>query len=299
MAILTRIPGDLAKNAACAESGSEERLEFRTIEAKKLNGEMVPALIDLQLAVVRGETMAGTNRIFLTAEWRDLVMLNYEVNARLLYGYVPAGTELDFYGGKTYVSLVGFRFCGTKLWGKITIPFHEEFEEVNLRFYVRRPNGAEERRGVCFIKENVPKPLIAWAARFLYGENYVRSPMAHRIDESAVGKRAEYGWRAGGRLCTLFAEAARGEMTYPREASLEQFIAEHYWGYSRQPSVGSLEYRVAHVPWRVAAATNAGFAGDAKGCYGADFAEILGRKPDSAFLADGSSVEVFSGVKIG
>ena len=94
-----------------------------------------------------------SDRVFLTAEWRNLAMLNYEVDAGLLLPFVPAGTELDDWNGKVFVSMVGFRFLKTKLFG-LTIPFHSNFDEVNLRFYVRRREGDEVRRGVVFIEES-------------------------------------------------------------------------------------------------------------------------------------------------
>ena len=242
--------------------------------------------------------MREAKQIFLTAEWRDLAMLNYEVDPSLLERYVPPGTDLDSFERKTCVSLVGFCFSRTRLWGKIAVPLHTEFEEVNLRFYVKRREGSEKRRGVCFIAEIVPKRAIAWTARLVYGENYRRFPMEHRVAQSDSGKTAEYGWRVGDRSCRLFVHAG-DEPGYPREGSLEQFITEHYWGYSKQRSGGGLEYRVAHAPWRVAVAASSGFEGDAETTYGAAFAEILRGKPDSAFLAEGSSVEVFAGERIG
>src|SRR5580700_8862590 len=115
--------------------------------------------------------------MFLSAEWRDLVMLNYEVDGTLLTGFIPPGTVLDSFHGRTYVSLVGFQFLRTKLFGLLPVPFHTDFDEVNLRFYVRRKEGQEERRGVVFIAEIVPKRAIAQLARFAYGENYVSLPM--------------------------------------------------------------------------------------------------------------------------
>src|ERR1700686_1756118 len=125
--------------------------------------------------------MPEAKRIFLTTKWHDLGMLNYEVDPGLLERHVPAGTELGSFEGKTYVSLVGFCFSETRLWGKIAVPLHTEFEEVNLRFYVRRRTGGEERRGVCFIAEIVPRRAIAWTARIMYGETYRRFPMKSRI----------------------------------------------------------------------------------------------------------------------
>jgi uncharacterized protein YqjF (DUF2071 family) len=70
-------------------------------------------------------------RVFLTAEWRHLAMLNYIIDPALLKPLVPAGTELDFWGGQTYVSMVGFLFLNTRVRG-IPIPFHRNFEEINL-----------------------------------------------------------------------------------------------------------------------------------------------------------------------
>jgi uncharacterized protein YqjF (DUF2071 family) len=86
---------------------------------------------------------------FLTAEWRDLAMLNYEIDAAVLRPFVPAGTELDAWGGRTFVSVVGFRFLGTRVRG-VPVPGHRDFEELNLRFYVRRVADDGPRRGVVF-----------------------------------------------------------------------------------------------------------------------------------------------------
>jgi uncharacterized protein len=127
--------------------------------------------------------MPESKKIFLTAKWRDLVMLNYEVDPSLLQRHVPAGTELDSFEGKTYVSLVGFYFSGTRLWGKIAVPMHTEFEEANLRFYVRQRAEGEERRGVCFIAEIVPRRAIAWTAR----SNSLRSTIGAIAGSEAAG----------------------------------------------------------------------------------------------------------------
>ena len=238
--------------------------------------------------------MTESKRVFLSAEWRDLVMLNYEVDPAVLLQYVPPGTSLDSFQGKTYVSLVGFRFCRTKLLGRFPIPFHSNFDEVNLRFYVRRKESGEERRGVVFIAEVVPKRAIATTARLLYGENYVRLPMKHRIESSGT---VEYLWRVNGEWCRISVTTSG----LPRPAvdgSLEQFITEHYWGYSRQRGGGSMEYRVEHVPWKVWAPTEARFEGDVGALYGEAFAAVVQRRPESAFVADGSPVLVFKGDRL-
>jgi uncharacterized protein len=241
--------------------------------------------------------MPRAEQIFLSAEWRDLLMLNYEVDPTLLREFVPVGTELDSFAGKTYVSLVGFRFCRTKLLGSIPIPFHTEFEEINLRFYVKRREGNELRRGVVFIAEIVPKHAIALTARWFYGENYARRSMSHRVSANDSKMEVEYSWRTGNAECRLKANAS-GTPSLPAEGSLEQFITEHYWGYSRQPHRATVEYHVSHIPWKVWGARNAEFSGDTRDLYGNELSQVLKKTPASAFIADGSSVEVFRGRRL-
>jgi uncharacterized protein YqjF (DUF2071 family) len=195
------------------------------------------------------------------------------------------------------VSLVAFQFRHTKLFGSVAIPFHADFDEVNLRFYVRRKDGSEDRRGVVFIAEIVPKWAVAKVARLAYGENYVCLPMQHSVDMSGAIKTAEYGWQLNGARCRLYARTS-GASTRPDEGSLEQFITEHYSGYSAKRKGDALEYHVSHVPWNVWASSAAGFEGDASGLYGLELGKVLGRRPDSAFIADSSPVVVCAGERI-
>jgi hypothetical protein len=236
---------------------------------------------------------------FLTAEWRFLAMLHYAVNPALLAPLTPRGTELDEFEGKTYMSLVGFRFERTRLRG-LWIPLHSDFDEVNLRFYVRRTVQGELRRGVVFVREIVPRCAIAKVARVCFHENYVALPMRHKVIEAtSEGGRvqAEYGWRHGRNWNMLRAESAGRPALSPLD-SRESFFTEHYWGYAAQPDGGTLEYRVEHDRWRLWPAARAAFAGDAAPLYGERLGERLRREPDSALLAEGSAVTVHSGQKI-
>jgi len=223
--------------------------------------------------------------VFLTAEWRNLAILNYAVDPSLLQPHVPPGTELDFFEGKTYISLVGFRFLKTRVLG-IPIPFHRDFDEVNLRFYVRRLIGTELRRGVVFFREIVPKRAVAAVARLAYGENYVALPMQHRISKDS----AEYRWRHRGAWNSIRVQAAGGAALAAggslEHGSLEHFITEHYWGYSHR-----YEYNVQHPSWNVRLANAARFEGD-PAFYGPEFAATLEREHDSAVLAEGSAITV-------
>lgn len=236
----------------------------------------------------------GPSTVFLTAEWLNLLMLNYGVDPALLKAFVPAGTELDTFEGQTYVSLVGFEFNRTRVGG-MSIPFHRSFEEVNLRFYVKR----EGRRGVVFLRELVPRFAVAAVARLFFGENYQSVPMNHRIEARAEGGaiEANYSWGAGAAHCSMRVETD-GPVFMPADDSLAQFITEHYWGYAAQRDGGCIEYEVQHPPWSVRNAKRATFSGDATSFYGAEFAKILRRTPDSAFLAKGSPVTVFKGTRI-
>ena len=236
-------------------------------------------------------------RVFLSAEWRDLVILNYEVDPSLLHGYVPPGTELDSFDGRTYVSLVGFRFLQTKIYGRFAIPFHTNFDEVNLRFYVRRVEAGEVRRGVVFIREIVPRAAISLIARLAYGENYTSLPMRHDVNLTAAGGLASYAWRVNGDWCAMEARVS-GAGAHAREGSVEQFITEHFGGYTKRRGGGSLEYRVEHEPWRVWTSREAGFKGNAESLYGPELGRIIRRRPDSAFVANGSSVLVYTGKRI-
>ena len=221
---------------------------------------------------------------FLTAEWRTLAMLNYEVDPEILAGDLPVGTELDFHEGKTYVSLVGFRFLSTRLLG-IPVPLHTNFDEVNLRFYVRR----DEKRGTVFVREIVPRWAIAKIAQLAYNEKYIALPMSHRIAMPLV----EYGWELRGARNYLRVECVGGEPVDLRSGSQEEFIAEHYWGYSAQRDRSTVEYRVEHPPWRIWPGLRSEIRIDVEKLYGARFVETLAAQPVSAFVAEGSPVRVF------
>ena len=219
-------------------------------------------------------------------------MLNYEVEPSCLKPWLPRGTELDSWNGKIFVSVVGFLFLRTRVWG-LPIPFHRNFEEVNLRFYVRRKSAEGWRRGVVFIKEIVPRAAIALAAKTFYGENYVALHMAHKVDAAS----AEYSWRFAGRENRLKI-IVRGEPQELRVDSEAEFITEHYWGYSRQRDGSTMEYRVEHPRWRVREATEATLDCDVAGLYGEPFKEAIGGQPASAFLAEGSPVTVRGGQRL-
>ena len=226
---------------------------------------------------------------FLTANWRYLAMLSFAVEPKILQPFVPIGTELDFHEGQTFLSVVGFLFLDTRVIG-LPIPLHRDFEEVNLRFYVRRKSGEEWRRGVVFVRELVPRAAIAIVARTFYGEPYSALTMRHNLEHKDGRLFAEYQWRRGRRWETL-AMTAAGEPQNAAQGSHEEFITEHYWGYTARRS-GCSEYRVEHPRWRLWNAGTTKFDADVATLYGPQFVETLAAPPASAFIAEGSPIEV-------
>jgi uncharacterized protein YqjF (DUF2071 family) len=224
-------------------------------------------------------------------------MLNYRVDPVLLEPYVPAGTTLDSWQGATYLSVVGFLFRRTRVLG-IPIPWHRDFEEVNLRFYVRREVDGEVRRAVTFISELVPRRAVAALAWFAYNEPYRALPMRHRIDPGPLGvdqasapSRVEYAWRQPSGWSSLVVETS-GPAQPIVDGSEAEFITEHYWGYTRQRDGGTVEYRVTHPRWRTWTVNRAALTGDFTELHGASFGAVLAAPPSSAFLADGSRIAV-------
>jgi uncharacterized protein YqjF (DUF2071 family) len=230
-------------------------------------------------------------KAFLTAHWRYLAMLNFRVAPELLTPYLPAGTELDFFEGETYLSIVGFLFYHTIVCG-LPIPRHRNFEEVNLRFYVRKKSADTWRRGVVFIRELVPKPAIAITARVFYGEPYQALPMRSEVIDRDGEVSARYEWRRGNKWEHL-AMSAGGESENITGGSHEEFITEHYWGYTRRDPERTSEYRVEHPRWKIWPAASYEFRADVAALYGEKFLTPLTTAPASAFVADGSFVTVY------
>jgi uncharacterized protein YqjF (DUF2071 family) len=227
---------------------------------------------------------------FLTANWRYLAMLNFAIDPRILEPLVPRGTELDFHDSQTFLSVVGFLFLDTRVIG-VPIPLHRDFEEVNLRFYVRRKHADEWRRGVVFVRELVPLRAIALIARIFYGEPYSALPMRHLLEHKEGRVFAEYQWRRERRWETL-AMTGTGEPQSAGKGSHEEFITEHYWGYTARRD-GCSEYLVEHPRWRLWRAETTKFDADVGTLYGPQFVEALAAPPVSGFIAEGSRIQVY------
>lgn len=230
-------------------------------------------------------------RPFLTAQWKHLLFLNYAADRSLVQRFVPAGTELDLLDGVALVSVVAFRFLDTRLIG-VPVPLHRDFDEVNLRAYVRRKEGGVWQRGVVFVREFVPRPAIAWTARLAYNEPYRAVRMRHRIDvDAAQGGSLAYEWRLGGKWQSVSARVHGAPTPIDPESGVG-FITEHYVGYTPQRSGRTVAYDVSHARWNVWAASEATLSCDVAATYGSEWSEVLRVPPVSAFLCDGSPVQI-------
>lgn len=233
---------------------------------------------------------------FLTAQWRKLILANYVVDPELLLPWLPAHTELDCYNGKCFVSLVGFMFQDTRLKG-IHFPLHRDFEEVNLRFYVQHIRaGGDAKRGVVFIRELVPKAALTFVANTFYGENYRTVAMRHKWHRSRAGQVISYRWRTD--RWQKLQVVAGTEAVQAAAGSEEEFITEHYWGYTKLPNGRTSEYEVVHPRWGVYGVKRYTIDVDFGRVYGDRFAALTGHEPYSIFLAEGSEVTVRSGARI-
>ena len=218
-------------------------------------------------------------------------MLNYRVDENILQPHVPAGTELDTHDGACYASVVAFQFVDTRVLG-VPIPFHRDFTELNLRFYVRRTVSGQPRRGVVFIREVVPRRAIALIAHLIYNEPYVSLPMRSSVRSGTV----RHEWRRNGRWEGLTATSAEGA-TIPRAGSHEEFITDHEWGYTRQRGGGTIEYQVQHDHWPVRRARDVRIDADFPGLYGSALGSAL-THPVTAFVVAGSPVTVGRPVRV-
>lgn len=226
----------------------------------------------------------------LKAEWRKLAIANYLVDEKILAKHLPAGTELDLWNGKCYLSLVGFMFVNTRILG-VKIPFHVNFEEVNLRFYVKRLDAGEWKRGVVFIKEIVPKRALTFVANTVYNENYETLPMEHTWSTEKDERIVEYKWKKKGKWNSFRINASAETHTIEPNSETE-FITEHYWGYAKVNERKSNEYEVTHPKWEAYTVNDFAIDADFQAVYGNEFAFLNTETPSSVMLAEGSKITV-------
>ena len=234
--------------------------------------------------------MEKKQRKFLSAEWKYLIIANYVIDPVLLQQYIPANTEPDLWNGNCYVSLVGFLFHNTSVLG-LKIPFHTNFEEINLRFYVKHFDNGNWKRGVVFIKEVVPRRMISFVANTFFNEQYITCATKNSLLYTEEDLSVEYKWRYRKKWNSLSVKAASVAEDIPQSSEAE-FITEHYWGYSKSASGKTTEYAVEHPRWRIHPVKQYRINCDFKNLYGTHFAMLADTIPVSVFLAEGSAISV-------
>jgi hypothetical protein len=217
-------------------------------------------------------------------------MANYAVNPDVLKSFLPKGVELDLFENKAYVSLVGFMFKKTSLFN-IPIPLLGTFEEINLRFYVKRVGGDNVKRGVVFINETVPYKIVAWLANKLYKEHYIAIPTKNEIDITDFSKSIKYEWKINNIWNHIAVNTAK-ESEPMLQGSVEEFIFEHYFGYTKINNQLSQEYKVNHPRWEINKVKDYSINCDFTAMYGNDFSFLNTQKPNSVIVAEGSPVSV-------
>jgi uncharacterized protein len=228
--------------------------------------------------------------LFLKADWEDIIMANYEIDPNILIPFLPKGVELDLFNGKCYASLVGFMFKKTKIFN-VPIPFFGNFEEINLRFYVKRKEGTVLKRGVVFINETIPYPIVAWTANKLYNEHYTVVPTKHKIIEEELLKKVEFKWLLNKKWNSIaVTTATTSEKMKPN--SLESFIYEHYYGYTKINENKTEEYKLQHPSWKTSEVFDYKIECDFETMYGKSFSFLNQTNPEAVFIADGSAVGI-------
>lgn len=229
--------------------------------------------------------------VFLKAKWENIIMVNYEIDPKIVQPYLPNGVLLDLYNGKAYVSLVGFNFKKTKLFN-LPIPWFGSFEEINLRFYVVRKEGNEYKRGVVFINETIPYKIVAWMANKLYNEHYTVVKTKHELKTKLTTKSVNFEWIKNKKWNSIYVES-ESNSTATKEGSLENFIFEHYYGYTKINQFDTEEYQLNHPSWETHNVVDYEIKCDFKAMYGDSFSILNETTPTAVFIAKGSDVEIF------
>ena len=230
-------------------------------------------------------------KVFLKAKWENIIMANYQIEPKLLLPFLPKGVSLDLYQGKAYVSLVGFMFKNTKLFD-VPIPFFGTFEEINLRFYVVSKEGDELKRGVVFINETIPYRLVAWIANKLYKEHYTVVPTKHQLIKTSESNHIQFEWLLQKKWNSIAVDFDSKTESMKTD-SLEKFIYEHYYGYTKINEHQTEEYQLRHPSWKTHKINDYNIDCDFEVMYGKSFSILNQTKPTAVFIAKGSDVAIY------
>lgn len=232
----------------------------------------------------------------LTCQWRKLAFFNYIVSPEIIEKYLPRHTEIDFFNGQCFVSLVGFQFKDVAIEG-IKVPFHTDFEEINLRCYVRHFDGQGWRQGTVFLSEIADKRLLTALANSLYNENYRTMPTKHSQKEAPQGNQYGYYWKSENQWQQMEVSTATRPVSVDPESETA-FLIHKLWGYGKHNEQQTNQYQIDHPLWQVYPVQQYSLEVDFSKIFGPEFAHLKGRKPHSVILAEGSPINVIGTSKI-
>ncbi len=227
---------------------------------------------------------------FLLAEWNNLIIANFAVPKELLLPYVPFKTELDFFEGKAYISLVAFNFLNTKVMG-LSIPLHVNFEQANLRFYIKNNHGGQWKKGLVYIKKIVPKRAVSFVANNLYREKYTTMKMKHFHTDNVGSFETGYEWEFKKKWNKISAVSEKKSRKIA-PGSCESFFTDHYWGYSKYNDTKTYEYYVEHPVWETSKVISYSIDCDFGSLYGDEFSFLNNQNPASVMMVKGSEIRV-------
>jgi len=219
-------------------------------------------------------------------------MLNFETDPIILQSYLPANTTIDCYNGKCFLSLVGFQFKNAKL-KSLSIPLYQNFAQINLRFYVRHYCGNECRKGVVFIKEIAAGKLLQAGAAILYHERYCNLATKQHLETNEQNVDVTYKWKYRNDWNYLHGIAMKEKAT-PIKNSIEAFITDRYWGYTRIDKNKTAEFMVDHPVWNIHKLQSYDLHCNSKEIYGEQLHSVLSNNPTCTFMVDGSFVKVYN-----
>lgn len=235
------------------------------------------------------------DKLFLSAKWENLILITYDVDPEMLEQHLPRGLELDTINGRAFVSLVAFDFIENRVKG-LKIPFHINFPEINLRFYVKSTVNGISRRGVVFLREFVPKLAITFIANSLYSEKYTTVKMNSRIETNGV-VFAEHKLSIHKNNYFIAIEA-ENKPYLPGTDTIEHFFKEHKWGFGTSGRGNTLIYKVEHPFWEIYPVIKFDHNIDFAALYGNNWAELNEKSPYNVTFAKGSSIKVYGGKKL-
>ena len=226
-------------------------------------------------------------KVFLTANWEYLLLVNYAVPQSILAPLLPKDCDLTLWNNQAFISIVGFQFNNTRVF-KVKWPYFTHFLEINLRFYL----NYKGKKAVRFIREYVPSYLIAEIARRTYNEPYKKRKIEASFEKTKETLRLEYRMPIKDHPFIINAKADN-KPYIPNKSSAEYFFKEHDLGIGHTKKGRTLLYDVYHPEWRVFPIKTSFVKIDWKFFFGSKFSFLNNSQPDSVFLAEGSKVKVY------